>query len=289
MQLKEKSNLVVLAISSLFIIACGGDPKNGSGSAVNDSISKQASQADSSAHSAMAFALPAPLQIATVLKNSNVTFSEKMLVSSKQVRSYPSDYARAINLGVYTTDLGYSTVFGQKQTTLNYYKEVNNLLNDLHIPANLNRQNLKRFEGNIDNTDSLCTIILGSFGQWQSYFQENKREEVGLYILAGTFIEGLYLTLNHPPVQKTEAFKNLIGQQKLFLDNILELSNYMDKKPDFDDLYSRLGAIQQAYESINVSVKTDKQGGSTILCSYTPEQLSALSAKVGQVRNEILK
>lgn len=289
MQIKETSKKLIYTMFSLLIIACGSDTPNNNGVDSTDSISKKDSLKDYPNSAAIAFALPAPLQIATVLKNSNVSFSEKILVSPKQIREYPSDYSRAINLGIYTTDLGYSTVFGQKQTTLNYYKAVNNLLNDLHITVDVSNDKFKRFENNINNTDSLCSIILASFGQWQSYFQENNREEDGLYILAGTYIEGLYLTLNHPTIQKTEAFKNLIGQQKLFLNNVLELSNYMDKKPDFDDLYLKLGAIQQAYEAISVSVKTDKDGKSVILCNYTPQQLSALSLKVTEVRNEIIK
>lgn len=289
MKFKEIANLLFLFIFLIFLISCAGESKNNAESIANDSINKSISEKDTTNNSAAMFALPAPLQIATVLKNSNVAFSEKLLVPAKTSRSFSSDYARAINLGVYTTDLGYSTLFGQKQTTLNYYKEVNNLLNDLQISANVTSNQFKQFEKNLENSDSLCTIILKSFGQWQSYFQENKREADGLYILAGTYIEGLYLSLNHPTIQNKKEFRNLIGQQKLFLDNVLELSNYMDKKPEFDDLYSKLGAIQQAYEPIAVVVKQDSSGNSNVICSYTPKQLSDLSSVVNKVRSETIK
>ena len=289
MKVKEIANTVCLFIISLFILSCGGDSKNNNETIANDSISKSVVEKDSSNNSAAVFALPAPLQIPTVLKNSNVAFSENLLVPSKKNRTFSSDYFRAINLGIYTTDLGYSTLFGQKQTTLNYYKEVNTLLNDLQISANVTSNQFKNFEKNLDNSDSLCAIILKSFGQWQSYFQDNKREEDGLYILAGTYIEGLYLSLNHPTIQNKKEFKNLIGQQKLFLENVLELSNYMDKKPEFDDLYSKLGAIQLAYEPIAVVVKQDSSGNSNVICSYTDKQLSDLISIVNKVRNETIK
>lgn len=287
--MKLKANVLFLFSFSIFLFSCGGDSKNNNESMVNDSLNKSTIQKDTSDNSAAVFALPAPLQIPTVLKNSNVTFSEKLLVPAKKNRVFSSDYARALNLGVYTTDLGYSTLFGQKQTTLNYYKEVNALLNDLQISANVTSNQFKQFEKNLDNSDSLCKIILKSFGQWQSYFQENKREEDGLYILAGTYIEGLYLSLNHPAVQNKKEFRNLIGQQKLFLENVLELSNYMDKKPEFDDLYLKLGAIQQAYEPIAVVVRQDNSGNSNVLCSYSNEQLADLTAVVNKVRSEIIK
>ncbi len=290
MKFTEKTSILFLFSFSIFFVSCGGgDSKNINETMVNDSLSKISTQKDTTDNTAAVFALPAPLQISTVLKNGNVVFSEKLLVPAKKNRSFSSDYLRAINLGVYTTDLGYSTLFGQKQTTLNYYKEVNTLLNDLQISANVTSNQFKQFEKNLDNSDSLCTIILKSFGQWQSYFQENKREEDGLYILAGTYIEGLYLSLNHPSIQNKKEFRNLIGQQKLFLENVLELSNYMDKKPEFDDLYMKLGSIQQAYEPIAVVVKQDNAGNANVLCSYSSKQLADLTAAVNKVRNEIIK
>lgn len=289
MKFKERASGLFIFSFSIFLFSCGGDSKSTNETIANDSINKGVSKSDTSNNSAAVFALPAPLQIATVLKNSSVVFSEKLLVPAKAKRTFSSDYFRAINLGIYTTDLGYSTLFGQKQTTLNYYKEVNTLLNDLQISPNITKNQFKNFEKNLDNSDSLCSVILKSFGQWQSYFQENKREEVGLYILAGTYIEGLYLSLNHPTIQSKKEFRNLIGQQKLFLDNVLELSNYMDKKPEFDDLYSKLGAIQQAYEPIAVVVKQDNSGNSNVICSYTTKQLSDLVTVVNKVRNEVIK
>ena len=289
MKFIEKADTLFLLSLSILILSCGGDSKNNNETIANDSLNKHTAANDTSNNSAAVFALPAPFQIATVLKNSNVTFSEKLLVPSKKARTFSSDYARAINLGIYTTDLGYSTLFSQKQTTLNYYREVNNLLNDLQISANIESNQFKKFEKNLDNSDSLCSIILKSFGQWQSYFQENKRESDGLYILSGTYIEGLYLSLNHPTIQNKKEFKNLVGQQKLFLDNILELSNYMDKKPAFDDLYAKLGAIQQAYEPIVVVVKQDSSGNANVICSYTNQQLLDLATAVTKVRNELIK
>ena len=63
----------------------------------------------------------------------------------------------------------------------------------------------------------------------------------------------------------------------------------MDKKPEFDDLYLKLGAIQQAYEPISVTVKPDKSGNSNVFCSFTKQQLSDLTSVVNSARNEIIK
>ncbi len=236
-----------------------------------------------------AFALPAPLQMATVVKNMNVHYMDKILVPAKKGRAFSSDYQRAINLGMYCVDVGYATVFEQRQTALNYYKTIDELLMGLNIAPDITIRNIKRFERNVNSTDSLCVIILESYNKWQNYFQDNKREEMGWYILSGTYIEGLHLTLSYPELQQKEIFENMIGQQKLFLDNILELSNYIDKKPEFDDLYLQLGLIQEAYASIPAIVKNDADGETVIACEFTSDQLKALALKVNEARSSFLK
>ena len=91
MKFKEIANTVCLFIILLFILSCGGDSKNNNETIANDSISKSAVEKDSSSNSAAVFAIPAPLHIPTVLKNSNVTFSEKLLVPAKKSRTFSSD------------------------------------------------------------------------------------------------------------------------------------------------------------------------------------------------------
>jgi hypothetical protein len=51
---------------------------------------------------------------------------------------------------------------------------------------------VRRFENNIYHQDSLYAIILQGYGQANAYFQSNRREELGMYILSGSYIEGLY-------------------------------------------------------------------------------------------------
>jgi len=260
---------------------------------LNSSDSLNTNQADSAsdtlAKNAKIFALPAPLQIPTMLKNSEVIFSENVLVSSKKGRTFSSDYLRALNLGIYTVDVGCAAVYNQKQSALNYYRTIAQLLNDLNLASNISINHLKRFEKNFDKPDSTCSIILESYNVWQNYFQENKREEIGLYIMAGSYIESLYLSLNSKKLVQSQFFPSIIGQQKLFLDNILELSNYIDKHPDFDDLYLKLGSLQELFLEIEVVLKNNGSNESIVTSKYTPGQLSILLSKVSEVRSSIIK
>ena len=113
----KKLSFYFLMAGAFLNSGCGNDSKETSQSSVNDSLQKAAT----STGGAKIFALPAPLQIATAIKNENIPYNEKQLTASKSSRTYSSDYMRALNLGVYTIDIGYSVVYNQRQTALNYH------------------------------------------------------------------------------------------------------------------------------------------------------------------------
>ena len=159
----------------------------------------------------------------------------------------------------------------------------------MNIVSDIIPQSNKRFEKNLENTDSLCTILLDACNGIQKDFQVNKREYLGWYITSGGYIEGLYLALNTKGLQQTKAFNNLLGQQKLFLDNILEVSNYLDKRPEFDDLYLKLGALQELFAPIKVTVKDNNNNQPIINAEYTADQVKNLLSKVTEIRNSIIK
>lgn len=284
----KKLFLCFLISGTLLYSGCGNESNESNQTSLNDSLKKAAS-VNASSNAPKIFALPAPLQIATALKNANIPYNEKQLTASKSTRIYPSDYMRALNLGVYTIDIGYSVVYNQRQTALNYHSIMDKLISELNIVSDVIPQSNKRFEKNIDNTDSLCTILLDACNGIQKDFQVNKREYIGWYITSGGYIEGLYLALNTKGLQQTKEFNNLLGQQKLFLDNVLEVSNYLDKRPEFDDLYLKLGALQELFAPINVTVKDNKSNQPVISCVYTTDQLKDLLAKVTEIRNSIIK
>ena len=281
--------ILTLLINSFLFFSCGNEAVKTADSNQTDSVKQNPKSVGTIKNEATMFALPAPMQVVSILKEANIPFSEKILIPLKQPGAITSEYHKALYLGMYSVEIGYLISYEQRQSALNYYKTIDNLLSSLYISPNLMPNTIKRFEKNVNNKDSLSAIILQSYNNWQTYFQSNKRENVGLYIISGSYIEGLYLSLLQADKNQSPSLKNMIGQQKVFLDNILELSNYMDKKPDFDDLYLKLGSIQDAYASINVNVNDIGKGESIVACTYTPEQIKRLLAKVTEVRNSIIK
>ena len=278
----------LLIIIGLLAVGCGNEAGKNGDAENTDSLASNSSEKPSG-NDVKVYALPAPLQVATALKMLNTEFSDKFLLPSKNSKTnYSSNYLRALNLGIYTVDLGYVTVFERKQTSLDYVKSVQTLMKDLGVGSGIKPDLVKRFEDNMQHQDSLYRIILQSYNNAHAYFQDNKREDVGMFILCGGFIEGLYLTLNNKDILTNNKIQNIVGQHKLFYENILELLKNFDASKDAKDLAERLNTLKAEYEDINVIYDNSLKGKVITKCSVDSEQIKKLLTKVTALRNKIV-
>ncbi len=159
---------------------------------------------------------------------------------------------------------------------------------DLGLSSGVSRQIVSRFETNINRQDSLFKIILQSYNLAHEYFQANKREEVGMYILAGSYLEGLYITLNFKEVPSDNKLLNLIGQQKIFLENIIELLQYTEEKPETIELLQQLVDLKKEFDPIHVEFRDTNDGRVAVKCDLTIQQLNNLLSKTTALRNKII-
>lgn len=284
-----KSNIIAaFVIGSVLIVSCSSnEPKGDSDGSLTDSSSSTKTRNDS--NDLHIFTLPAPLQISTMLKNIDLKFNEKMLVpAKKQLPAFSSNYKRALNMGIQTIDLGYVTVYNQRQSSINYARNIQVMSQDLGITSGISKELLQRFEKNIDKQDSLYRIILQTYSYANQYFQENNREEVGMYILAGSFIEGLYLTLNFKEIPSDNRLLNLIGQQKIFLENIIELIQYTEEKPETIELLKELITLKKEFDPVTVEFNDTNNGRIAVRCNMTINQLEKLLQKTTELRNRMI-
>jgi hypothetical protein len=280
------SSFAFISVLLYILSSCGNGTKPDDASVITDSATK-GPHLDS--NDLRVFTLPAPLQVATLLKTEELDYNEAMLVPSKKEKKvYPSNYLKALNLGIYTIDLSYATVYEQHQTALNYVRTMEMLVQELGISSGVSGRMVRRFENNIRKQDSLYRIILQSYSQANEYFQTNNREEIGMYILTGSYIEGLYISLHFKEIPNNMTLRNLIGQQKLFLENIIELLQYTEEKPETVDLLLKLMVIKKEFDPINVLYGNSENGKMAVKCTVDLRQLEGLLNKVMEVRNKII-
>jgi hypothetical protein len=269
---------ILLPLTLLFVLySCSSD----TGNSTDDNISGSDSAALSD--SAKLFVLPTPLQVATFLQNNAQEMHSEFLADrSIPATDYSTDYERALNLGVCITDVGYSALYGNRQLALDYMSRADELVKALKIEA-VAMPYIARIRNNIEQRDSLSYLLLTLYNEAQNNLNATNREKTAFYLISGSYIENLAITLQHEKLQKNRAFIQLVAQEKMWLDNLTDALTYLDPDDESQDLYNTFFTLQDSYKDITVNVVNNLP-----FCSFTPEAFTKLKEKSLQLRNEIV-
>jgi hypothetical protein len=263
-------------LTLLLISSCGNDGGNSKGVLDSDSVPAPDT-------SAKVLVLPAPLQVATWMKQSVKDPEMNLLAMARRNASnYKTDAAMALNLGVALTDLGYSAMYNQRQDALDHLAIIKKLAADLKLD-NVVLSYLPRLEANIEKADSLSALILAVYNDAAKQLNESKREKTALFITAGSYLEGLSVLLNSKQAAASKDYSAYVGQQKLMLNNLADAVTYLPQDDETQDLYNTFFTLQHYYEPVQVKVD-----GERIITTYDASQITTLRSKSTQLRDEVL-
>lgn len=276
--------IAVFAVSPF--ISCNNYENNDS---VSDVKSQDSIAVKDTSNLSTLLSLPAPMQIAAAIKRTNSKFQDAYLSPLK--KDYPTDFLKTINLGIYAVDLGYANVYDQKQTSINYFTTALKLADELNIISVKEPGIIKRFSSNVNNEDSVKHYTLSSFANIHNNLLNGNRTNDAYTLLAGSFIEGLSLSCKIYENGKDAKIGQLIGQQKLFLENIMTiLSNCTDDK-NLVDLTTKLSQLESIYNKVEIksAVSTDPDIKEISSITISDEVIKEISDFIGAIRTELIK
>ncbi len=246
------------------------------------------------------YSLPSPVETALILKSSGAVFDEDLLNPVENVSRYITNRSMALNLGIYTTNLSYASLFDQAQICIDYLDASKRLADNLGIIDAVDNFTLERLEENISNQEVIMDIVSETFMNSSSFLQENNREPVAAMLLAGGWIEGLYLALNQVDEDDLEHNKliNIIIDKKLSLEIVMLLLRQNSHNEDVAGLIEEMGRIVAIYEKMEIKrspVEVDRSGedGVTVLRSSTDARIdrqvfTELKLTVTDIRNSFV-
>lgn len=245
------------------------------------------------------FSIPSPIQTAFLLKEVGTTYQSNLLNETSRASSYITTQSRALNLGIYGADLGYATIYDQSQEAISYMAVSKRLTNELGISGLYDEKQLKRFESNIGNQDSLLALVSDAFKSADQYLKNNQQSDLSVMILAGGWIETLHFATNLAKLTDNQAIKNRIGEQKITIKNLINLLLPYQDGPEVADIINQLNELKDIYANITFNYEfkepeTIAEEKLTIIKSVssvdmTSQQLMDIAAKVESIRNSIIK
>jgi len=235
---------------------------------------------------ATVFLLPAPLQVVTALKLHEVPYSAALINDIQEHKGNNVEYLNALNLGFNTIDMGYATVNGDLQLGLSYSQNVKVFMEELGITSAVTGNMIERIEANGTNQDSLSKIILEAYEASHAFFQSNNREGLGLLILTGCFIEGLYLTSSIDEIHSNSQVQSLLGIHKEYLENILLLIKFYDHNREVAALIEELEQLKDEFYSVDLVVNV-KMGSAKLNSPVSEIKIASIRSKIIAIRNRI--
>ncbi len=226
------------------------------------------------------YSLPSPLETALILKSSGAVFNEDLLNPVENVSRYMTNKSMAVNLGVYTTDLSYASLFDQPQISIDYMNAAKRLADNLGIIDAVDSETLERLEANINDREVIMDIVSETFMNSSSFLQESNREPVAAMMLTGGWIEGLYLALHQVDEDDIEQSRmvRIILDKKLSLEIVMLLLRQNSHNDDVASLMDEVRRIEDIYSKIEITrspieVDRDRDDGVTVLRSTTDARL----------------
>jgi hypothetical protein len=199
--------------------------------------------------------IPSPLELSMHIKGTGIPYDRSLLNDAEAYTRYNTSDRKAINLGIYGTDLGYTDIYDHVQDGLNYLSAVKKLADDLNIGQFLDFEAIKRLTHASNNMDSLLMITNQNFEDINKHFRQQKQASLSTLLLTGGWLEALHITTQVTLKQMdNKLLRDRVGEQKIVLDNIvILLSTYGENDNYIKELLKDMKILEEAYTAVNIS------------------------------------
>ena len=287
---------ISLAIVAL-LTACGGDQPPQDALVVDQGKDSTAQDARIQKTRKVFYSIPSPMETASLLKKAGAEYNSKILNDIKNVDKYTAASKQALNLGVYGADLSYTSVFNHTQESMFYTSCAKKLADRLGVSSAFNDSTLEVMERSKGDRDKLLDVISETYWGVDAYLKENGRDNISALMIAGGWVEGLYIATQVAKGNGTPELKQRIAEQKLSLKDLMGLmSTYEPGDAALDGVKADLAALDALFAGVAVGggeqSTSEKDGVITVsgtgTAALTEDQLTAIRDKAATIRNNYI-
>jgi len=246
-------------------------------------------------------ALPSPLESAMLIKSTGAKFDQNLLNPLQNADNYATSKSMALNLGVYTCDLSFTSLYEQTQLIIDYMNAAKKMAEGLGILRAIDQSTIDRLEQNINNTEVIMEIVSETFMNSNSDLVDNGQPAIAAMVLVGGWFEGLYIATRLVDMKDFNGNK-LVGRiidQKLSIDILINLLNDTKGNPAIDELTAQVQKLKTIFDKISLTtspvrpeyVETTNTTylKSEVKSNLTPDVFQELASTVAEIRGTFVK
>lgn len=294
----DKIKVFIAALFVAFMLpACGGSNDEKSGKELLEETKKEEETAkvhtpaiSKDVLSDIVKSIPSPLEISFLIKDLGIKYDKSILNSSDNIGNYNTPFKQALNLGIYSTDLGYANIYEQTQDAIYYLNAVKDMAEGLNIGQFFDFNTIKELATNSNDLDSLLLVTNTNLEKINDHLQEKNRADLTILILTGGWVEALYLTCEVAKKSPNELLNNRIGEQKIILDQLLLLLSFYEDNKNIKDLIANLNELQKIYDNVKITYEyenstTKDEGGILVVEDNTSSKINFTSKDLEDILN----
>ncbi len=227
------------------------------------------------------YPLPTPFETTKILNKAGASYILDVTNPIENVDKYFTEKGKALNLGVYGADLSYTSTYNKTQETSNFFSCTKKLTDELGISTPFTETLTEKIESNIENKDSLYTIITKSYHDTFEFLNNNGKGAISTLILTGGWIEGLYISsqLASLTPNNGEILKG-IAKQRTTLYTLISLLESYKENADIEEILNDIKKFKEVFD------KVEETNG---VLTLTNEQFSKIMEIVEKIRKKIVE
>ena len=293
---KFKSLLFILVFA---INSCGDAAKSKSSASESAEFETAKNQMNADVN-ALLSSFPPPSEIPYLLMATGSDFDGTAVNEVSKVDDYTREITKsAVNIGIYTTDIGYLISYDKTQSALEYIGACQKLSEAVGVNSVVDLEFMLRFEQNLLNKDSLKTLVDEASNQSNKLLESTGRLDIASLILSGSVVEGLYIStqlIKNYPEDTPSEIRDLILEplikvvidQKEGLDNLIQIVKKFDDNQTLSSLLKDLNKIKTIYDNelVEISAQIASNKGDMMLQSKV---LDHLTVEISRIRNSFVQ
>jgi hypothetical protein len=274
-------------IPVLFAMACSNDPAtdNGGDTLKKDTLVGTVEAPESNS------TLPSPLRVAAMFKRSGLKYLPGLTNGNDKASNYSTTFVRAENMGVYSADMAYCVMNKQTNESQQLLKTIKDVGTKINLGKVFEQSSLyDRFNKNIDNEDSLGSIISDIQFQTDQQLAENDQNELYGVIFAGAWIESMYIGGQVYRKDGNDKIVQALLEQMVVSKNIIEeLKVHEAKDANITTLIADMQVIQKAINEMPSMKKLNENPDLEFSdVKPTKEEIDVVITKIEDLRKKIV-
>jgi len=251
-----------------------------------------------------------PVEISDMIRRQGIAYDNTILNKATNVPKYTTPYKQALNLGIFSTDLGYATINDKSSDALTYITQVKTIAKLLKVEQFINMSKIMQLAMNKSDMNKLLDETSSTFENISDHLEKQKKPERAALMLSGGWLETLYITCEVAKTKLSPELSDRIIGQKIVLAQILDVLKPHTKDAEIKKLFGQLTELNKIFDAYkfeeatakNTEVRTkivkNEQGeevvetvsvSTTKDVNLTTDDLAKILGKVSEIRKGIIE